>query len=303
MLSHLTSFGIRYQKDGIMSFEKVGVIGGGLMGSGISEVCAKSGISVTLRETNSSVLEAAAARIQKSLDRGVKNKKLDENQSEIISSRITYTTEYSDLKDCQLVIEAIYENEAAKIECFHELDQHVADSNAILASNTSSIPIMKLAVATERPEKVCGLHFFNPVPVLDLVELVPSIVTSQETADRAHAFATEQLGKIVVRSKDRAGFIVNALLIPFILSAIRMAEAGFATPEDIDAGMVKGCNHPMGPLALADLIGLDTTMSVATSMYDEFNEPLYAPPPMLRRMVEAGHLGRKTQRGFYDYAR
>ncbi len=291
------------QKDRIMSFEQIGVVGGGLMGSGIAEVCAKNGIKIILRETDSSVLEAAAARIQKSLDRGVKNNKIDESQKETILSRISYTTEYSDFKDCQMVIEAIYENEAAKIECFRELDNHVVESQAILASNTSSIPIMKIAIETNRPENVCGLHFFNPVPVLDLVELIPSLVTSKETIERAHTFAANQLGKIVVRSQDRAGFIVNALLIPYILSAIRMAEAGFATPEDIDAGMVKGCNHPMGPLALADLIGLDTTMSVAISMYEEFNEPLYAPPPMLRRMVEAGHLGRKTQRGFYDYAR
>jgi 3-hydroxybutyryl-CoA dehydrogenase len=207
----------------------------------------------------------------------------------------------ADFADRQLVVEAVVEDEALKTAVFVELDRHVADPTAILASNTSSIPIMKLGIATERPEQVIGIHFFNPVPVLRLVELVTSLLTSPDTSERAQGFATDVLGKRVIRSQDRAGFVVNALLIPYILSAIRMMESGFATPDDIDTGMVEGCNHPMGPLRLADLIGLDTTMAVADSLYTEFKEPLYAPPPLLSRMVEAGLLGRKSGRGFYDY--
>jgi 3-hydroxybutyryl-CoA dehydrogenase len=184
---------------------------------------------------------------------------------------------------------------------FRTLDRIVADPSAILASNTSSIPIMKLAMATTRPGSVIGIHFFNPVPVLRLVELVTSLLTTPETEARAEAFASGPLGKHVIKAKDRAGFIVNALLIPYLLSAIRMMESGFATADDIDTGMVEGCNHPMGPLALTDLIGLDTTLAVAESLYEEFKEPLFAPPPLLSRMVEAGLLGRKTGHGFYAY--
>jgi 3-hydroxybutyryl-CoA dehydrogenase len=286
-----------------MKFERIGVVGGGLMGSGIAEVCARNGIDVIVCEQDDASLAAASSRILKSLERGVARGKLDAKEAEDTEARIRFTTAYKDFADRQMVIEAVYEDEEAKVACFREIDRYVESPDAILASNTSSIPIMKLAVETKRPAQVCGIHFFNPVPVLDLVELVPSLMTSDETVGRARSFAAEQLGKVVVRSQDRAGFVVNALLIPYILSAIRMAESGFATPEDIDAGMVKGCNHPMGPLALADLIGLDTTMAVAESMYEEFKEPLYAPPPMLCRMVEAGLLGRKSQRGFYEYAR
>jgi 3-hydroxybutyryl-CoA dehydrogenase len=187
------------------------------------------------------------------------------------------------------------------VHAFRRLDEVVADEAAVLASNTSSIPIMKLAMATDRRDKVIGMHFFNPVPVLNLVELIPSLLTSEDAQRRAAAFAAEQLGKKVIRSKDRAGFIVNALLIPYILDAIRMLESGFATAEDIDTGMLEGCSHPMGPLALADLIGLDTTKAVAESLYEEFKEPLYAPPPLLSRMVDAGLFGRKTGRGFYTH--
>ena len=214
---------------------------------------------------------------------------------------MTFTTDIDDLADRQLVVEAAVEDEAAKVAIFKELDRVVADPTAVLASNTSSIPIMKLGIATSRPEQVIGIHFFNPVPVLRLVELVTSLLTSPETVARADDFATNVLDKKVIRSQDRAGFIVNALLIPYLLSAIRMMESGFATADDIDTGMVEGCNHPMGPLHLTDLIGLDTTLAVAESLYEEFKEPLYAPPPMLSRMVEAGLLGRKTGRGFYDY--
>jgi 3-hydroxybutyryl-CoA dehydrogenase len=197
----------------------------------------------------------------------------------------------------------VVEDEATKVAIFRELDRHVAADDAILASNTSSIPIMKLGTATRRPEQVIGIHFFNPVPVLRLVELVASLMTSPDTVERSRTFATDLLDKRVIQSKDRAGFVVNALLIPYLLSAIRMMESGFASPEDIDTGMVEGCSHPMGPLRLTDLIGLDTTLAVAESLYEEFKEPLYAPPPLLSRMVDAGLLGRKTGRGFYEYAR
>jgi 3-hydroxybutyryl-CoA dehydrogenase len=205
------------------------------------------------------------------------------------------------LSDRQLVVEAIMESEPEKLAIFEMLDRVVEADDAILASNTSSIPIMKLAMATKRPAQVIGIHFFNPVPVLPLVELVTSLLTSDEVASSADRFVTTQLDKRVIRSQDRAGFIVNALLIPYILSAVRMLESGFATAQDIDTGMVNGCAHPMGPLALADLIGLDTTVAVADSLYQEFKEPLYAPPPLLARMVEAGLLGRKSGRGFYHY--
>jgi 3-hydroxybutyryl-CoA dehydrogenase len=205
------------------------------------------------------------------------------------------------ISDRQLVVEAVIESESDKLAVFERLGNVVNDPEAVLASNTSSIPIMKLAMATNRPASVVGIHFFNPVPVLPLVEVVTSLMTSEQTADLASEFASDVLGKTVIRSKDRAGFIVNALLIPYLLSAIRMFESGFATADDIDNGMMKGCAHPMGPLALSDLIGLDTTMAVADSLYQEFKEQLYAPPPLLARMVEAGLLGRKTGRGFYNY--
>ncbi len=205
------------------------------------------------------------------------------------------------LADRDFIIEAIAEDEDMKVNLFSALDKIVDDPEAILASNTSSIPIMKLAMATERPGNVVGTHFFNPVPVLPLVELVASLLTSDATVEQARAFTSEQLGKTVISSQDRAGFVVNALLVPYLLSAIRMLESGFATAADIDSGMVLGCAHPMGPLALADLIGLDTTYAIAVSMYGEFKEPLYGPPSLLARMVEAGLLGRKTGRGFYSY--
>ncbi len=211
------------------------------------------------------------------------------------------TDDHDALADRQLVVETVPEIEALKLDTFAMLDRVVSDPDAVLASNTSSIPIMKLAMATARPEQVIGIHFFNPVPVLPLVELVPSLLSSPASREVAGWFASEQLGKHVIGSQDRAGFVVNALLIPYLLSAIRMLESGFATAEHIDEGMVQGCAHPMGPLALADLIGLDTVIAVAVSMYEEFKEPLYAPPPMLSRMVDAGLLGRKSGRGFHRY--
>src|SRR6478735_4022415 len=283
------------------NLQRVGVVGSGLMGSGIAEVCARAGLDVIVREVDAAAAEAGQARFVKSLDRAVGSGKLTQDDRDAAFARVTFTTDIDDLADRQIVVEAAVEQEAAKVAIFKELDRVVADPTAVLASNTSSIPIMKLGIATSRPEQVIGIHFFNPVPVLRLVELVTSLLTSPETVARADDFATTVLDKKVIRSQDRAGFVVNALLIPYILSAIRMMESGFATADDIDTGMVEGCNHPMGPLHLADLIGLDTTMAVAESLYAEFKEPLYAPPPLLARMVEAGLLGRKSKRGFYTY--
>jgi 3-hydroxybutyryl-CoA dehydrogenase len=284
-----------------MTMTRVGVVGAGLMGSGIAEVSARAGLDVVVAEVDEQAAEAGRQRVERSLARAVKAGKLDEAEQVAVMDRLRFVTDLDAMADRDLVVEAVIEHEATKTEVFRRLDRVVAADEAILASNTSSIPIMKLAMVTQRPEQVCGIHFFNPVPVLHLVELVTSLHTSPETAARAEAFAAGQLGKRVIKSKDRAGFIVNALLIPYILSAIRMYESGFASKEDIDQGMVTGCAHPMGPLALADLIGLDTTMAVAESLYEEFKEPLYAPPPLLQRMVEAGLLGRKAGRGFYDY--
>lgn len=283
--------------------ERVGVVGCGLMGSGIAEVCARAGLGVVVREVNQPALDAGRKRIEGSLERAVAAGKLAADDRDSALSHLRFTIDFGDLADRQLVVEAVIENEAEKLEVFASLDKAVEDEDAVLASNTSSIPVMKLAMATHRPANVLGLHFFNPVPVMHLVELIPSLLTSPETSERAEAFADSVLGKRVIRSKDRAGFIVNALLIPYLLSAIRMLESGFATAEDIDSGVVEGLRHPMGPLALTDLIGLDTTIAVSQSLYEEFKEPLYAPPPLLSRMVEAGLLGRKTGRGFYDYHR
>jgi 3-hydroxybutyryl-CoA dehydrogenase len=285
------------------SIERVGVVGCGLMGSGIAEVCARAGLDVVVREVTEGALDAGRKRIQGSLDKALRAGKLPEAERDELLSRIRFTTDFADFVDRQLVVEAVIENEAEKLEVFRGIDKAVEAEDAILATNTSSIPVMKLAMATNRPASVLGLHFFNPVPVMHLVELIPSLLTAPETAANAEVFAETVLGKRVIRSKDRAGFIVNALLIPYLLSAIRMLESGFATAEDIDSGVVEGLRHPMGPLALTDLIGLDTTIAVSQSLYEEFKEPLYAPPPLLSRMVEAGLLGRKAGRGFYDYTR
>ncbi len=284
-----------------MSIERVGIVGCGLMGSGIAEVCARAGRDVIVREVDPPAARAAQQRIEQSLERAVQRQKLSAEEAAMALGRIRFSEDLAEFRDREIVIEAVVENEREKLEVFAGLDKVVETSDAILATNTSSIPVMKLAMATTRPHAVCGLHFFNPVPVLKLVELVVSLLTSPDTTQRASDFATDVLGKHVVRSQDRAGFIVNQLLIPYLLSAIRMIESGFATKEDIDTGMMLGCNHPMGPLALLDLIGLDTTLAVAESLYEEFREQLYAPPPLLSRMVEAGLLGRKTGRGFFDY--
>jgi 3-hydroxybutyryl-CoA dehydrogenase len=280
--------------------ERVGVVGCGLMGSGIAEVSARSGADVLVYEVDPRALDAGRDRLARSLRRAAERGKLEGDPEEVLG-RIGFTTDLESFVDRQLVIEAVIEDPATKTAVFHRLDEVVEAPDAVLASNTSSIPIMKLATATSRPGQVLGLHFFNPVPVLNLVELVPSIMTAEAAAARARQFAGDQLGRRVITCKDRAGFIVNALLVPYMLSAIRMLESGFATAEDIDSGMVEGCAHPMGPLALTDLVGLDTTHAIADSLYAEFKEPLYAAPPLLSRMVEAGLLGRKSGRGFYTY--
>ncbi|MFE2204784.1 3-hydroxybutyryl-CoA dehydrogenase [Streptomyces rubiginosohelvolus] len=282
---------------------RVGVVGGGQMGAGIAEVCARAGLDTIVCEADRAAADRARERVAVSLERAVQRGKLDRLSAEDALGRLTFTGSLGDLADRRLVIEAVVEDAAAKTEIFTALDKIVEDPEAILATNTSAIPVMRLGMATQRADRVLGLHFFNPVPVLPLVEVVTSLHTSAETLTAAEEFATTALGKTVVRSQDRAGFVVNALLIPYLLSAIRMAESGFATAADVDAGMELGCAHPMGPLKLADLIGLDTVASIAASLYDEFKEPLYAPPPLLQRMVEAGLLGRKTGRGFHIHDR
>jgi 3-hydroxybutyryl-CoA dehydrogenase len=286
-----------------VGIERVGVVGAGLMGAGIAEICARAGADVIVCETDAKALEMGVARIEESLARAVRGGKLDAASSDEVLQRVSFTTDLGDLSERQLICEAIIESLDEKLDLFANVDKILDGDDTILASNTSSIPIMKLAMATRHPENVVGLHFFNPVPVQHLVELIPSIVTSEEAANRVDEFCAERLGKRVIRSHDRAGFIVNFMFVPYVLSAIRMLESGFASADDIDAGMVEGCSHPMGPLALADLIGLDTIKAVADSMYEEFKEPLYAAPPLLRRMVEAGLLGRKRGRGFFDYVK
>lgn len=280
----------------------VGVVGAGLMGSGIVEVCARSGCDVVSYEVDRNASAAGRARVEASLDRALSRGRIDTETRSAIFDRIRFTVDLADLVDRQFVFEAVVEDEGVKLDLFRRLDHLVGDSDVILATNTSSIPVMKLAMATRTPERVIGVHFFNPAPVQRLVELVPSLLTSDDTFGRARDFATDVLAKTVIRSQDRAGFIVNSLLVPYLLSAIRMFDSGFASAEDIDRGMELGCAHPMGPLRLADLIGLDTLGAIAEAMYEEFKEQLYFAPPVLLRMVEAGLLGRKAGRGFYEYA-
>lgn len=279
--------------------ERVGVIGCGLMGAGVAEVSARAGLDVVVVEFDESAAKSGLLRLQQSLTRAESRGKID--AADEVLARVRVVSDLEALADRDLVVEAIVEDESAKTALFGEIDRVVTAPTAILASNTSSIPIMKLGVATARPALVLGIHFFNPAPVLPLVELVPSLLTAPETTERARNFVQGRLDKRAIDCQDRAGFVVNALLVPFILSAIRMLESGFATAEDIDQGLVLGAAHPQGPLALADLIGLDTTKAVADSLYEEFKEPLYAAPPLLARMVDAGLLGRKTGRGFYTY--
>jgi 3-hydroxybutyryl-CoA dehydrogenase len=281
--------------------ERVGVIGAGQMGAGIAEVSARAGVDVIVYEPTEALTTAGTARITKSLERGVSVGKITERECTAALAKLKFTTSLADLSDRQLVIEAVIEDDAVKGKIFAELDKLITDPNAVLASNTSSIPIMKIAAATKNPGRVLGLHFFNPVPVLPLVELVSTLVTSDAAVARTEQFAGNVLGKQVVRCSDRSGFVVNALLVPYLLSAIRMVEAGFATVEDVDKSVIAGLSHPMGPLRLSDLVGLDTLKLIADKMFEEFKEPHYGPPPLLLRMVEAGQLGKKSGQGFYKY--
>jgi 3-hydroxybutyryl-CoA dehydrogenase len=280
---------------------RVGVVGAGLMGSGIAEVCARAGLDVVVRELNDDAVAAGQARITRSLDRGVRAGKLTEQERDAALGRLTLTADLGVLADRDLVIEAATENPEVKAALFGDIDQTVKRPDAILATNTSSIPVVEVARATSRPGQVIGLHFFNPATVQRLVEVIPSVLTAPDVTESARAFVTGVLGKTAIGAPDRSGFVVNALLVPYLLSAIRMLEAGHATAEDIDTGMRLGCAHPQGPLELSDLIGLDTLQAVADSLYAEYAEPLYAPPPLLRRLTAAGLLGRKSGRGFYDY--
>jgi 3-hydroxybutyryl-CoA dehydrogenase len=285
----------------VTGIARMGVVGCGLMGSGAAEIAARAGLDVRVAVTSDASAAAGRQRIVRSLDRAVRAGKLDAADRDAALARITITSDLTELADRQLVLECIIEDEPAKLEVFGALDKIVEDGQAILASNTSAIPIVRLARATARPGSVVGLHFFSPVPALPLVELIGSVLTEESTCARAEEFVTTVLGKQVIRSPDRAGFVVNALLLPYLLGAVRMVESGFADAEVIDRAMMLGCSHPVGPLRLADLVGLDVVASVGKALYEEFKEPLYAPPPLLSRMVDGGLLGRKTGRGFYRY--
>ncbi|MEW1863299.1 3-hydroxybutyryl-CoA dehydrogenase [Streptomyces sp. NPDC088194] len=280
---------------------RLGVVGCGLMGSGIAEVAALRGLDVIVAESDQELAERGRNRVTASLDRGLEHGKLSADDRDLALSRLTFTGSLDALADRQLVIEAVAENREVKTEVFRRLDRTLAAADAILATNTSSLPVTELAAVTGRPSHVVGLHFFNPVPVQRLVEVIPALGTSADTVSRVHAFAADRLGKRVIHAPDRSGFVVNALLVPYLLSAVRMVEAGLARAEDIDDGMRYGCAHPMGPLRLLDLIGLDTAQAVADALYEEYKEPLYSAPPLLRRMVAAGRLGRKSGGGFYPY--
>lgn len=284
-----------------MSIERVGIVGGGQMGAGIAEVCATAGIDVIVREINEEAAALGETRLRRSLERAVTKGKLPEEDRDHALGRVRFTTDLEAMADRQMVVEAVVEHEPLKLEIFKALDSIVTSGEAIFASNTSSLPITRLATCTNRPDHVIGMHFFNPVPVMRLMELITTVVTDPEVAAIAEKFATETLSKTVVKAKDRAGFVVNLLLVPYMTEAMRMYEAGHATAEDIDNGMKLGANHPMGPLELADFIGLDTMKLVADVLFEEYKLPHYAPPPLLVRMVEAGMLGRKTGRGFYEY--
>ncbi|MBC7264489.1 MAG: 3-hydroxybutyryl-CoA dehydrogenase [Chloroflexi bacterium] len=282
-----------------MSIKKVGVVGCGLMGSGIAEVCARQGYSVVVREVNEELLDKGLNSIRKSLSKAVERGKVSQEDANAAQARIKGTTHMEDLADRDLIIEAIVENMSMKKEVFATLDR-ICPPHTILASNTSSLCITEMAAVTKRGDKVLGLHFFNPVPVMPLLEIVRTILTSDETLSVAQEFG-KSLGKTTIIAKDTPGFIVNLLLVPYLLDAIRALESGIASREDIDNAMKLGCGHPMGPLTLADFVGLDTTYYIANVMFEEFKEPRYAPPPLLKRMVLAGHLGRKSGKGFYDY--
>ena len=282
-----------------MAIKTLGVIGCGLMGSGIAQVSAQAGFSTIVVEANQALLDRGLAGIRKSLDALVAKAKIDERVRDETLGRLTGAVGLSGLKDCDLVIEAITENQAVKNETFAKLDS-VCTPHALLASNTSSCNITAMAAATKRPGQVLGLHFFNPVPLMKLVEVVQTILTDDKTVAAAFEWV-QAVGKVPVRTKDATAFIVNRLLVPYLLDAIRIYEGGLASLQDIDQAMKLGCGYPMGPFTLLDLVGLDTTMFVAEVMFEEFREARYAPPPLLKRMVMAGHLGRKSGKGFYDY--
>jgi 3-hydroxybutyryl-CoA dehydrogenase len=281
--------------------ERVGVVGCGVMGAGLSEVCALAGLDVRVVVSSEQSAERARGRLERSLHQAAAKGKISAAVRDEALGRITLATGIETLADRQLVVEAVTEHEATKLKVLAELDRVLTDDEAVVATNTSSIPIAKLARATGRPGHVLGMHFFSPVPVMPLVELVSSLLTAETVRVRAEQFVTGVLAKQAIWSRDRAGFVVNSLLVPYLVAAIRMCESGFASAEDIDRGMTLGCAHPMGPLRLADLIGLDTVAAVAQALYEEFKEPVYAPPPLLLRMVDAGLLGKKTGSGFHRY--
>jgi len=281
--------------------KKLGVVGCGQMGSGIAQVAAMAGVEVIAREVNDDLWKKGFARIEKNLDKAIEKGKLDAAVKEKTMANLTGTDDLKDLADCDIVVEAIVENMDDKLKIFRDLDK-ICKPSTILATNTSSLPVGDMGAVTKRPDKFCGLHFFNPVHMMKLCELVQTVDTSGETLKIAREFA-EGVGKTVVAAKDRPGFIVNALLIPYLLDAIRMLENGVASRDDIDKGMMFGCGHPMGPLTLNDFIGLDTMLQIADIMYDEYKDHHYAAPPLLRRMVKAGYLGKKSGRGFYDYTK
>ncbi|MGH7557590.1 MAG: 3-hydroxyacyl-CoA dehydrogenase family protein [Gemmatimonadota bacterium] len=282
------------------SIEKVGVLGAGLMGSGIVQVCAQAGYTVVAREVEERYWMKGFQRIGGFMQKAVEKAKMTAEDRDAALGRMSGTTELSDLADCDLVIEAVVEDLEVKNEMFGELDGLCPD-HTIFASNTSSLTIAEMAAATSRPDRVIGLHFFNPVPIMKLVEVVRAIQTGEETFQRTWGFA-ESLGKIPIAARDNSGFVVNLLLVPYLLGAVRAVESGVASIEDIDKGMVHGCAHPMGPLTLLDFVGIDTTYRIAEIMFDEYKEHVYAAPPLLRKMHLAGYHGRKTGKGFYDYA-
>jgi 3-hydroxybutyryl-CoA dehydrogenase len=279
----------------------VGVIGCGIMGSGIVEVCAKAGLDVTVVEVDESARDRGRQAIERSMAKAVERGKLEEAARDEALGRISGSTSYEDVAGVDLIIEAVTEDLATKLEVFQRVDDLVGE-DVVMATNTSSLPIAELAAATHRPERVVGMHFFNPPPVMKLLEVIRALTTADETVEFARTFG-ERVGKTTVLAKDRAGFIVNFLLIPYLNSAVRMLDEGFATREDIDAGVQLGLSHPMGPLTLLDLIGLDTALHVSEVLYDEFKDPIYSAPTLLKRMVSAGYLGRKSGRGFYTYDR
>ncbi len=284
-----------------MVVEKLGIVGSGIMGSGVAEVAARAGVTVVLRSRKQETADAMVAGLERSLAKQAERGKLDEAEAAALSSRVSATADLEALSDCDLVLESIVEDLETKQQLFSELDRLVKDGT-ILATNTSTLPVVEMAIVTNRPERVCGIHFFNPAPAMSLVEVVRTLLSSDETIAEAKAFA-EACGKSPVVVEDRAGFIVNGLLFPYLNNAVRMLENRTASRDDIDAAMKGGCNFPMGPLALLDLVGLDTSLAILDALYTEFRDPNYAAVPLLRRMVAAGHLGRKSGQGFYDYAK